>query len=359
VGEVFAGRYELVDPIGRGGAGSVWRTWDRRSHRYVAAKLLVQSDVVDLVRFMREQSFRIDHRHVLTPLGWAGEDDRVLMTMPIVRGGSVAQLLRDFTPLPPAWVAVLLEQLLAALDAVHGRGLVHRDVKPSNLLLHATGRARPHLLLSDFGIATRIDEPRLTHAAAVLGTAGYVAPEQLAGADPNPVQDLYAAGQVCCELATGIRPDRAGGTTPPLPADPAPLWDLVRALLAADPAERPASARDARERLVTSGVVAEPPRVPADAGLGVEVFDHLPTFPDGWTTEGPVSPAVHPSAQDRPVVPTLAAASPAPAPVGAARRAQRSGVPAARARLRRLARVLAVVGVLALAAGGALFLMAR
>ena len=119
MGEVLGGRYDLVDPLGEGGAGVVWRAWDRREARYVAAKVMRQADAASLLRFVREQAVRIEHPHVLTPLGWVGEDDRVLFTMPIVRGGSVATLVGDHGPLPPGWVATLLDQVLAALERIH------------------------------------------------------------------------------------------------------------------------------------------------------------------------------------------------------------------------------------------------
>ncbi|MBA2464894.1 MAG: protein kinase [Nocardioidaceae bacterium] len=147
MGEVFAGRYELVDVLDAGGVGTVWRAWDHRHACYVAAKVLRQSDGDSLLRFVRETSRRIQHPHVVTPLGWAGEDDRVLFTMPLVRGGSLAALLGDFGALPVGWAAELLRQSLSALEAVHAIGLVHRDVKPANLLLDATGSGLPHMML--------------------------------------------------------------------------------------------------------------------------------------------------------------------------------------------------------------------
>ncbi|GAA4953466.1 hypothetical protein GCM10023238_19900 [Streptomyces heliomycini] len=113
MGEVFAGRYELVDPIGRGGVGAVWRAWDHRRRRYVAAKVLLQSDAHSLLRFVREQALRIDHPHVLAPTSWAADDDKVLFTMDLVAGGSLVHLVGDYGPLPPAFVCTLLDQLLA------------------------------------------------------------------------------------------------------------------------------------------------------------------------------------------------------------------------------------------------------
>src|SRR5690348_9676418 len=135
MGEVFAGRYELVDPVGHGAVGAVWRAWDRRRRRYVAAKILQQSDAYALLRFVREQGVRIAHPHVLAPASWAADDDKVLFTMDLVKGGSLARLVADYGPLPPHYVCVLLDQLLAGLAAVHAEGVVHRDVKPANVLL--------------------------------------------------------------------------------------------------------------------------------------------------------------------------------------------------------------------------------
>lgn len=193
MGEVFAGRYELVDLIGTGGMGAVWLTWDRRTEGYVAAKVLQQSDSASLLRFLREQA-GIDDPHIVMPLGWAGEDDRVLFTMPLVRGGSVATLLGDHGALPEHWVVELLSQLLTALAAVHRARVVHRDVKPANLLLEPTGTARPLLRLTDFGIALPMHGPRLTRTDVIVGTTGYLPPEVLAGAEPAPAQDGMPPG---------------------------------------------------------------------------------------------------------------------------------------------------------------------
>lgn len=255
MGEVFAGRYELIDIIGEGGMGSVWQVHDRKQDRTLAAKVLRQSDAGALLRFMREQSTRIHHPNVVTPLGWAGEDDRVLFTMPLVDGGAVSDLLQDHRTLPPRYVAELLRQLLRALDAVHGAGVIHRDVKPANLLLAATGTARPHLMLTDFGIAVPTDSPRMTTTSVVLGTRGYLAPEQLAGADPAPGFDLYAAGILAFQLLTAHRPDemrRSRDQVPPRPGGiPDRLWRVVTDLADPDPQGRPPSAAAAADALET------------------------------------------------------------------------------------------------------------
>lgn len=278
MGEVFAGRYEFVEPIGHGGMGTVWLVWDRRDKLHRAAKVLRQIDADTLLRFVREQATRIEHEHCVTPRSWAGEDDRVLFTMDLVRGGSVATLLGDYGALPPQWAAVLVDQLLVGLDAVHRAGVVHRDVKPANLLLEATGRGRPHLRLGDFGVALPVGEPRLTRAHVVVGTSGYQAPEQHLGADPDPRQDLWATGIVLAELLTGESPAAEPEVVLPDTAPPevdAALWRLATQLAAPDPADRPATAAQARTLLAATGTMPAEDAVPDDAGLEIEVLDHV------------------------------------------------------------------------------------
>lgn len=300
MGDVFSGRYELVDPLGEGGGGHVWRVWDRSRQQYLAAKVLRQVDAGSLLRFMREQSVRIEHPHVLTPMGWAGEDDRVLFTMPVVAGGSVATLIGDFGPLPAGWTATLLDQLLAGLEQIHGQGVVHRDVKPANLLLDATGAGMPRLRLSDFGVAAGVDEPRLTHGPLALGTRGYVAPECLRdGWDPDPRADLYAVGMTAVQMLTGVAPSPEVDVLPALRAVDAPreLAALVEELSRIDPARRPPSAAAAAERLRGTGLVIDEASALEDE---VEVFDQVPPLPDGWSERGPDSSADqddHPAAQ--------------------------------------------------------------
>ena len=240
MGEVFAGRYELIEPIGMGGMGAVWTVHDRSDGRVKAAKILRQSDAASLLRFVREQSVRIAHPHVVTPESWAGMDDRVLFTMPLVAGGSVADLLKERGALPLPWVGVLLDQLLEALEAVHAAGVVHRDVKPANLLLEPTGTGWPHLRLTDFGIAVPVDEPRLTHGPMAVGSPGYMAPEQWHGGDPDPRQDVYAAGRVGLEMLTGVRPEK-GSTAVAVDALPEPrdVAERLVAVLARAAAEEP------------------------------------------------------------------------------------------------------------------------
>ncbi|MEO3972766.1 serine/threonine-protein kinase [Streptomyces sp. CAU 1734] len=292
MGEVFAGRYELVDPIGRGGVGAVWRAWDRRRRRYVAAKVLQQSDAYTLLRFVREQAVRIDHPHVLAPASWAADDDKVLFTMDLVGGGSLAHVIGDYGPLPPRYVCALLDQLLAGLAAVHAEGVVHRDIKPANVLLEATGTGRPHLRLSDFGISMRKGEPRLTETNYVVGTPGYFAPEQMSGAEPDFPADLFAVGLVALYLLEGRKPDSPALTeyfaahgTPGAPQGiPEPLWQVLAGLLQPDPGARFRTATGARKAL--AGAVELLPETGPD-DEPVEIFDQLGPLPPGFGPEGP------------------------------------------------------------------------
>ncbi|MEP9381880.1 serine/threonine-protein kinase [Nocardioides sp. KR10-350] len=246
-GAPVAGRYVLVDRIGAGAMGSVWRAYDVRTQAWVAAKVLTQTNSAMLLRFVREQGLRIRHPHVVAPTGWAADDDVVVFTMDLVRGGTVADLLAEHGPLPTEYAAVLLDQLLQALCAVHAAGVVHRDVKPANLLLEVTGRARPHLRLGDFGVAATTDAVRLTSVPGMVGTEGYASPEQAAGAPPDPSHDLYAAGRVAIQLLTGVPPLLQRGVPE------GPLAPLLASLTATDPADRPRSAADAQRRLLLIG----------------------------------------------------------------------------------------------------------
>ncbi|MYT39391.1 protein kinase [Streptomyces sp. SID8356] len=296
MGEVFAGRYELIDPIGRGGVGAVWRAWDHRRHRYVAAKVLQQSDAHTLLRFVREQALRIEHPHVLAPASWAADDDKVLFTMDLVSGGSLAHVIGDYGPLPPRFVCLLLDQLLSGLSTVHAEGVVHRDIKPANILMEATGSGRPHLRLSDFGISMRKGEPRLTETNYVVGTPGYFAPEQMMGAEPDFPADLFAVGLVALYLLQGRKPDSqalvehfAAHGTPGAPEGiPEPLWQVLAGLLQPDPQARFRTATGARKAL-NAAVEMLPEPGPDDEP--VEVFDQIGPLPPGFGPDGPEKPA--------------------------------------------------------------------
>jgi serine/threonine protein kinase len=220
MGFLVAGRFLIRDVVGTGAAGPVRRAWDLRERRQVVLKAGGGGP-------------RIDHPHLLPhePLG-------AFVVSPLVLGGSAEQRLATSGALPGDLVAVLLDQLLDALAAVHAAGWVHRDIKPGNLLLEPSGTGRPHLWLADLGSARRVGE----HGPPD-GTPGYVAPEARLPAAAEPTHDLYAAGITAAELLTG-RPPAAGAELAR-----SPLRPLLRSLTHPDPRERPATADAARARL--------------------------------------------------------------------------------------------------------------
>lgn len=232
----IAGRYVLVDRIGTGAMGSVWRAYDLGTQTWQAAKLLTHGapEHRELrLRFAREYAVRIDHPHVVAPTGWATDAGVALLLMDLVRGGTLAGLVERHGPLPTLYVAQLVGQLLEALQAVHAAGVVHRDVTPSNVLLEPTGRGAPYLRLADFGVATATD-PASGPPPGPIGTTGFTAPEQ--GERPaDPRQDLYAAGRVGLFALTGAAAHVTGTS----------LLDWLCRLGASDAADRPRSAAEA------------------------------------------------------------------------------------------------------------------
>jgi serine/threonine-protein kinase len=230
---LLAGRYELRDEIGRGATGVVWRAWDRRWRADVAVKVFDSAWPVGPC---------LVHPHVLAQVSTVARDGTVFAVMDLVRGGSLLDLCVEQGRLPEAFVAVVVDQLLQALVAVHAHGIVHRDVKPANLLLDATGAGRPRVRLADFGDETTI------------GTPGYLAPEREAGAPAHASQDVYAAGVLTRRLL-----DRPG-----------PLVTLAAAMSRVEPRKRP-SAEAALARL---------------RSLPLPRADAWPTVPDRL---GPVS----------------------------------------------------------------------
>lgn len=315
MGEVFAGRYELIDQIGLGGMGSIWRVRDLKTGGAVAAKVLRQSDAAAVLRFVREQAVRVHHPNIIVPLGWAADDDRVLFTMPVVAGGSVSSLIGDFGPLPPGFVAEVLRQVAEALAAVHAARLVHRDVKPSNILLEPTGTGRPHAFLTDFGIAVDLDGPRLTTAGAVPGTPGYLAPELLLLDDPTPSADVFALGRVGAAMLRGARPEVVDDQGRP-DGCPTVLWDLIVDMCAPKAADRP-GLDEVRSRLAT------PELAWTSEAIGeIEVFRHIAPLEDDTVVRAPAPPSPAPALRPAVVVPQPAPQAVAPsrpvAPVGAA-----------------------------------------
>jgi len=256
------GRYELGKVVGSGGMALVYRARDRKHGRPVAVKLLADNLSADpelRQRFRREAELaeRLSHPNVVAVLDAGEADGRAYIVLEYVDGPNLAEELRRAGRLEPERVAELGAQAAAALAHAHEQGLVHRDVKPQNLLLAADGT----LKVSDFGIARMVDGTQLTQTGTVLGTAAYLAPEQAAGEETTGATDVYALGMVLFELLTGEQwtsqelPPPPGFLAPDVPAE---LDSLVLACLREDPRDRP-SAREVE--LMLRGELEPPTQV--------------------------------------------------------------------------------------------------
>jgi eukaryotic-like serine/threonine-protein kinase len=263
---MIAGRYELERPLGHGAMAVVDLARDIELDRRVALKRLAENLARDdelRARFVREARLaaRLAHPNVVRVYDVGEDGDRPFIAMEYVEGETLAELTTRAGPLPAAEAAALGVQLCRGLAAVHDAGLVHRDVKPQNVMLRRDGV----LKLGDFGIAFGHDGTRLTIAGTVLGTAAYLAPEQARGEQVTAAADIYGLGAVLHELVTGRPPRtvasladlaRPTAIAPPVEA-PRELGELIAACLAQDPADRPASAAEVELRL-TSTDVAQP-----------------------------------------------------------------------------------------------------
>jgi len=247
---LIAGRYLLGPLLGRGGAAEVYRAHDQMLGRAVAVKIFLNgAATTDPRRQHREITTLAGFSHpALVTLYNAGEQGgRAFFVMQLVSGRTLADRLREH-PLPAADTTQLGVELADALAYVHARGVIHRDVKPANVLLDEHNR--PHL--SDFGIATMIDSTQITHTGLMIGTAAYLGPEQVRGHPVGPAADIYALGLVLLECLTGQReypgqPMEAAlarlHRQPQVPQDlPAPMTAVLQAMTANDPDQRPTAA---------------------------------------------------------------------------------------------------------------------
>jgi len=255
---VLRERYRLEARLGSGGTADVHRATDTTLQRPVAVKLLrdVAGDASDRARFVAEARTlaSLSHRNLVMVLdaGIGDEDDRPFLVMELVEGRALSDALRE-GPLPAREVARIGAEVAAGLTFAHERGVVHRDVKPGNVLLSDDGRVK----LADFGIARLIgDTVRHTRTGTAIGTAAYLAPEQVRGEDVTGCADVYALGLVLLEALTGTRAFPGSATEaalarlhrdPEVPDGLPPGWQaLLRAMTAADPVARPTTAEVVR-----------------------------------------------------------------------------------------------------------------
>jgi serine/threonine-protein kinase len=248
------GRYEFGSLIAVGGMGEVWRGQDAWASRTVAIKVLrpeFTGDEASLHRLRTEahNAAMLAHPNIARVYDYREEEGTGYLVLEYVPGQSLADVLAVQSTMPAHQLIDILHQCAEGLFAAHRAGVVHRDVKPGNILLGPSGRVK----LTDFGISVCLGQAALTATGKVMGTAQYLAPEQALGKPATPAGDMYALGIIAYECLAGTRPFNTGGDVdialaqvrqppPPLPAwvDPS-LRDLVFRLLAKDPAKRPAT----------------------------------------------------------------------------------------------------------------------
>ncbi|OKK21238.1 serine/threonine protein kinase [Streptomyces sp. CB00455] len=288
-GRLLAGRYRLGTVLGKGGMGTVWRAEDETLGRTVAVKELRFGSGVDedekrrlITRTLREAKAiaRIRSGGAVTVYDVVDEDARPWIVMELIEGPSLAEFIRENGPLTPHRAAEVGLAVLDVLRAAHGQGILHRDVKPSNVLIAATGR----VVLTDFGIAQVEGDPSVTSTGMLVGAPSYISPERARGYKPGPPADMWSLGGLLYAAVEGVPPYDKGSALATLtavmtePVDPpknaGPLTEVIYGLLAKDPAHR---LDDARARALLTAVVnaPEPAPVPVPAPVADETR-HIP-----------------------------------------------------------------------------------
>ena len=305
-GRVIAGRYRLQAPIGRGAMGVVWRAHDQLLDREVAVKeVKIAETLTDAERAnayqrtLREAktAARLNHPAVVTVYDVCEDEGRPWIVMQLVSAQSLDQVLAASGPLSPRRAAEMARQLLSALSVAHAAGVMHRDVKPSNVLLGNDDRA----VLTDFGIATFQGDPKLTQTGMVMGSPGFTAPERIRGEDASPASDLWSLGATLFAAVEGQGPfEQRGGAITTMSAiinedapdapDAGALGPVIAALLRREPADRPDAS--AAARMITDVLPLLQNRTPA-APAGYEPTalsaSSRPASPEpGWAQPGPV-----------------------------------------------------------------------
>jgi eukaryotic-like serine/threonine-protein kinase len=260
-GQIYGSRYKLIDRIAIGGMGEVWRAHDEVILRDVAIKILKPEYMGDpgfLERFRVEakHAARVDHEGIADVYDYGEGSGSAYLVMELVSGESLARLIEKRIRLGEVEVLSIMEQTARALHAAHQDGLVHRDIKPGNLLITPSGKVK----ITDFGIARVADQVALTATGQVMGTVQYLSPEQATGKPATPSTDIYSLGIVAYEALTGRRPFTGESQMiiamaqindkPPAMGDDIDqrVQDLVLACLAKKPSQRPGSALDLANR---------------------------------------------------------------------------------------------------------------
>ncbi|MDA0183790.1 protein kinase, partial [Solirubrobacter phytolaccae] len=258
--QLFADRYRLERRLGVGGMATVQLAFDTRLERLVAVKLLAEhlaEDSAFITRFRREAlaAAKLVHPNIVQvfDFGTDTHSQRQFIVMEFVDGNSCAELLRDRGPMAPRDAVEILTQACRGLDYAHRNGVVHRDIKPGNLMVNNEGVVK----LADFGIAKAAEQSDITKVGSVLGTAAYLSPEQARGEPAGPASDLYALGVVSYQLIAGR-----------LPYEAASLTDLARLQEAGAPPRLDLEVRDVPPTLaaaIARALDRDPARRYADA----------------------------------------------------------------------------------------------
>ncbi|MFK3732647.1 protein kinase [Streptomyces sp. NPDC088090] len=325
-GLLLAGRYRLGESIGRGGMGKVWRAHDEVLHRVVAVKELTAGRFVAeadrLVLHARTQkearaAARITHPGVVTVHDVLEHDDRPWIVMQFVDGPSLADAVKEAGTIAPREAARVGLHVVGALRAAHAAGVLHRDVKPGNVLLARDGR----VLITDFGIAAIEGDSTITRTGELVGSIDYLAPERVRGGDPGPASDLWSLGATLYTAVEGTSPFRRTspistmqavvGEEPPYPANAGPLAAVIVALLRKDPDQRPHA--DETERMLLDAMEGRSPEA-AQAYVPTQRMD-----PEAVDAGRAAAPEDVPAPVTRPSSPAPRTAEwPAPAQTSAA-----------------------------------------
>ncbi|KHK96002.1 serine/threonine protein kinase [Microbacterium mangrovi] len=317
-GVTFGGRYELESRIAIGGMGEVWEATDHVIGRTVAIKILKDEYMGDpgfLERFRAEarHAALVNHEGIASVFDYGEENGSAFLVMELVPGEALSTILERENTLSSDKTLDVVAQTAAALQAAHAAGLVHRDIKPGNLLITPDGRVK----ITDFGIARIADQVPLTATGQVMGTVQYLSPEQASGHPASPATDIYSLGIVAYECLAGKRPfggesqvaiamAQINDTPPPLPPTVAePVQNLVMAMIAKKPEERPASAAavsraaTALRRGDIAGAGAAVPAIVAGIGAAEAATMLLNTDTAGATAMLPTTEPLVPAAEEK------------------------------------------------------------
>jgi len=275
-GTTLANRYTLTSLIAVGGMGEVWKAQDGDLHRAVAVKVLKDSahgNETFLRRFRNEakNAAGLAHPNIAQVFDYGDHDGIAFLVMELVDGEPLSSILERDRTISEARVVSILDETASGLQVAHVAGIMHRDIKPGNLLIVGDH----HVKITDFGVSRGMDQTTLTATGMVMGTAQYLAPELALGKQATPASDLYALGIIAFESVVGKRPFTAASAVdiaiaqvnepvPPLPASVSPaMQDLIHLLLEKNPRKRPHSAQDLRHVLEAMTV---PDAAPAPVG---------------------------------------------------------------------------------------------